>query len=332
MPLALPLVLSVFRDSHDRWGAQRQTTWASISAGLTHHVIGEKDGTALACATFTGARGNATVHERSLVALDIETSRATGEVPPTPAQAAAVLRGKRLAGVLWTTFNHLPEAPRYRILMPLSRPLNVPELGEADPFISACTAVRLGLYGVCDPSKFGAASLMFLPRVRDGDAPREAYAIDGAAIDADLLRNEAILNAENEAMAEAERLALRRSVELPAAIMNAINAFNDAHDIVDLFEKYGYVRDGRGRWKSIYQHGQGATCIMHRDAGEADVWVSFSDSDASAGVGNRPGKASSQCACWGDAFSLFLHYEHRGNFRAAVAAAQSMADDNAALI
>jgi hypothetical protein len=47
----------------------------------------------------------------------------------------------------------------------------------------------------------------------------------------------------------------------------------------------------------------------------AEMWCSFSASDRAAGLG----QPSDDCV-FGDAFALYLHWEHKGNFRTALAA------------
>ena len=48
-------------------------------------------------------------------------------------------------------------------------------------------------------------------------------------------------------------------------------------------------------------------------------WVSLSGSDAAAGIG-RSKSMGENSYCFGDAFDLFVHYEHKGNFTAALRA------------
>ncbi len=47
-------------------------------------------------------------------------------------------------------------------------------------------------------------------------------------------------------------------------------------------------------------------------------WVSFSQSDADGNVGASPMRSSSQASAWGDAFALFVRWEHGGSFRRAL--------------
>ncbi len=89
------------------------------------------------------------------------------------------------------------------------------------------------------------------------------------------------------------------------------NVFNERHTVAELLGRYGYTRAGQSNdWRSPKQaSGSYAT----RDLG--DYWVSLSNSDAAAGLGVET-KAGAR---FGDAFDLFVHYEHDGNVQAAVA-------------
>lgn len=324
MPDAASLDFTVFRDSHDRWGRPVAVPWAALAQRLSRHEEGEKDGLALACASFKrdvlpghGIRGNANLLARSLIALDVETSTQTGEVPPPMAAIADFLAIRRLAAVLWTTHSHTDAAPRYRVLMPLSAPFPLPD--DLDPFLPAIVAAQIELTGVADRSKFGASSLFFLPRHRPA-APHDIRIIEGSPVDLPDLVAVAIMTSDMDAQEEAMQAALRRSYELPPELVEVIEAFNDSHPLPAMLTRYGYQRQ-RNRWKSRYQHGQGATTILP----DGRTWVSFSDSDASAGVGIRPIKRTSQCACWGTSFDLYKHFEHRGNFRTALASLRAPA-------
>lgn len=302
-----------FRDSHDRWGQRAATTWDKLAERCSRHDEGTKDGPALSAGLFDGPRGNATLTYRTLVALDIEEHRTTGEVPIAAQAMADYLTVRRIKSVLWTTHSHTADKPRYRVLLPLAEPIAY--VPDVDPYIAAAVAAELRVAGVCDASKYGAASLFYLPR-----HPPNAQNFMGATIAGEIMSNgrletAALMAAQAIATDEAEAAALRRAHALPPEVMAQIEAYNAAHDLYAELERYGYVRDGT-RWRSRYQHGQGATSVLP----DGKVWTSFSDSDAQAGVGQRPARPSSQCACWGDAFALYVHYQFRNNFRAALAA------------
>jgi len=299
-----------FRDSHDRHGVERRVEWSALVQRCLRHDVGDKDGPALSCATFSGPRGNANLVNRTLVALDIEASGATGEIPLDVASMVAALAARRVECVLWTTHSHTLARPRYRLLLPLAEPIAYQP--DIDPYIAASVAAELRVSGVADPSKFGAASLFYLPR-HAPDAPHESHYIPGNVMSNGRLETAALIAAQGVAQSEAERAALRRANAMPPELLAKIERYNTTHPLTGELQRFGYIRDGM-RWRSRYQHGQGATSVLP----DGRVWTSFSESDAQAGVGQRPAKPSSQCACWGDSFALYVHYEHNNNSRAAL--------------
>lgn len=301
-----------FRDSHDRDGVQVDVPWAQIAERCTRHEIGPKDGPAICAGVFSGTRLNANLVGRTLVGLDIETSSTTGEVPVPVDAMVDYLTARRVQCVVWTTHSHTTEKPRYRVLLPLEAP--IPYQPDIDPYISAAVAAELRCIGVCDQSKYGAASLFYLPR-HPPHAEHKAVSIAGLLMSNARLETAAFVFAQRIAQDEAERAAMRRAQALPPEIVAKIAAYNETHSLVAELERYGYRRDGM-RWKSPLQspNSQAATSILP----DGKIWTSFSESDAAAGLGQRPARPSSQCTCWGDCFSLYTFWQHRGNFRAAL--------------
>lgn len=298
-----------FRDSHDRIGVRSDVSWRSLITRLVRHDEGDKDGPAICAGLFTGPRGNASLTHRTFIALDIETHRTTEEIPKAPEAMADFLRLRRIESVVWTTHSHTVDAPRYRVLLPLAEPMLFQQ--DIDPFLSAAAAAELRVSGTADASKFGAASLFYLARHRP-DAPWFSEHITGELMDLGRLETAAMISMQRIARNEAEQAAMRRARALPPEVMAKIEAYNATHTIQAQLERYGYIRDGM-RWKSPLQtrSSQAATSILPDNL----HWTSFSESDAQAGVGQRPQRASSQCACWGDAFALRTFFEYRGNFR-----------------
>jgi hypothetical protein len=82
--------------------------------------------------------------------------------------------------------------------------------------------------------------------------------------------------------------------------------FNDRHTISDLLHKYGYEQHGRSN--SYRSPHQSSGSYATKDFGTH--WVSLSQSDAAAGIGQV--KSGDVTICWGDAFDLFCFYEHGG--------------------
>ena len=107
-------------------------------------------------------------------------------------------------------------------------------------------------------------------------------------------------------MARAER---RRRVNGADANTSVIAEFNARHTVAGMLALYGYEHGGGDDWQSPFQtSGSFAT----RDYG--DHWTSLSGSDAAEEIG----AASRNGHRWGDAFDLYVKFEHRGDFTAAV--------------
>ena len=114
---------------------------------------------------------------------------------------------------------------------------------------------------------------------------------------------------------EKERARIRKEIEAKRAARPQTEGvpimadFNAGNSIATLLELYGYQQSPRNSddWRSPHQTGESyATRVM------GDKWVSLSMSDASARLGDT-------CAtgCYGDAYDLFVHYEHGGDHKAA---------------
>lgn len=97
--------------------------------------------------------------------------------------------------------------------------------------------------------------------------------------------------------------------------INPIDEFNKRHTVEDMLLRYGYDRLGSSdQWRSRYQS---TKSFATKNFG--DHWVSMSGSDVAARVGNIKGNDKA-AYCWGDAFTLYQHYEHGGDVTAAVRA------------
>ena len=117
-----------------------------------------------------------------------------------------------------------------------------------------------------------------------------------------------------KARADRERQRAERRQKFPDEA-SPVDAFNADHSIADLLARYQYIRRGSSsHYRSRYQT---SPSFATEDFGTH--WVSLSGSDAAAGVG-KPKSIGENSYCWGDAFDLFVHYEHGGDFDKAVRA------------
>jgi hypothetical protein len=118
----------------------------------------------------------------------------------------------------------------------------------------------------------------------------------------------------DRARAERERQRAERRQKFPDQV-SPVDAFNADHTIEDLFARYQYERRGSSQhYRSRYQ-----TSPSFATQNFVTHWVSLSGSDAAAGVGKSKSLGENSY-CWGDAFDLFVHYEHDGDFDKAVRA------------
>lgn len=138
-----------------------QARWPSLAKAITRHdVRSGKDGCAVVFALMREpARRADNVLHVTCAALDIDG----GTTPPPPPQVAvARLQALGVAASVWTTHSHKPDAPRYRIVVPLATPMQPGALRwaqaalaqalelEADP---ACTDPARAYYTAsCSPA------------------------------------------------------------------------------------------------------------------------------------------------------------------------------------
>jgi len=163
--------LTIFKASNKPKGEQRNVTYDQLVKLLTPQS-GEKDGPGFSPATFkNNHRGRDSLISIGMIVLDVEENKKTGEIPPDPQEITKRVNSRGLTGFVYTTYNHTPENPRYRVVLPLSHSILVsddPRLRSFEHEVSreVCLHVArdLGLSGVIDTSKLGGESLFFFPR------------------------------------------------------------------------------------------------------------------------------------------------------------------------
>jgi hypothetical protein len=125
-----------------------------------------------------------------------------------------------------------------------------------------------------------------------------------------IVRRDQTRRSRADAQAKAAAWKARKAALTPSDATNVVDAFNAAHVVADLLERYGYQHARSGdNWKSPMQSGGS---YATRDYG--DHWISLSGSDGAAGIGTDT-KTGQR---FGDAFDLFVHFEHAGDFNVAV--------------
>lgn len=208
-------------------GTPHERSWTELSDKLARHVAGPKPGALFNLTRLRGNhRSNADVLVLHGIVLDVEqrnavinkkteeVRRPAGPIPPPLEEVSGWLYVLGVRAILYTSHSHTPELPRYRIVVPLDRPISVDELraaGERD-FYEAF-AGSLGLAEVCDTGKWSASACFNLPRAdADRMAQAQAAVIEGAPADAGrFLAGARAIGAKRDAeRAEAEAAVIAR--------------------------------------------------------------------------------------------------------------------------
>jgi hypothetical protein len=260
----LPLTVSWFETAFPdgpATGDPERTTWGSFASAFWWRREGEKDGPCFIPATFAMEPDGRHVRRlkrnliaRTALAMDCETDKQTGEVPPPIADVVARIEATGWAAVVYSTHNHTPEAPRYRIVLPLSEEI-APDLPAVE-----VVAAQLHLFGVLDKSKVGASSLFYLPSCPYGllDA-HQTIVVPGGPVDAGWMRDHAgavlaarQVEADRVAAVAHAHAAARREAKIAAGFDpddSLIEKLRSRFDLASVLLAHGYDRAG-----SKYRH------------------------------------------------------------------------------
>lgn len=233
--------------------------------------------------------------------------------------------------LIYSSSGATPELPKWRAVVRLAELVPGTDWPEVQAAFFDCIEAEL-TPAKADRALERVGQIFFLPNV-----PAERRGLDGQPIFyrwqhvpgpklrldsgpiADRLAERARVRAEAELAAEARRnqTAVKTAARLASDTLSPIEAFNSKHTVAELLERYGFENEPSGngrRWTDNWQSPFQRSGYGLRDFGQH--WVSLSGADAAAGLG-MPTKGGGR---WGDAFSLYCHFEHGGNVEAAVAA------------
>jgi hypothetical protein len=239
------------------FGDPETLTWQHFASIFESRREGSKDGCGFATARFKlepdgrqVRRLGRNVVARTAVALDIETSKETGEVPPSVDVAANRVKALGRAGVVYTSHSHHPKDNiRYRVVLPLDHEI------AADLPSPEVAADLLGLLGVLDPSKINPASLFFIPSSPYGALDlHQTIVIPGAPIDSAWITRAAgaLLDARQ---AEADRIAEQANAQAAArreanraagfdSNDSLIEKIRSRFDLPSVLTSHGYDKSG----------------------------------------------------------------------------------------
>ncbi|MCV0384040.1 MAG: hypothetical protein K5799_11390 [Erythrobacter sp.] len=116
-----PITLTMFERANKATGTRRETTWPELVDWLKSSAPVAPIKESLPLIKLAGFTGDHRSNDTIEMIYGIEADYDAGEVHP--AVAAAQLVDAGLCGVVLTTPSHRPEAPRWRVLCPTSRPL-----------------------------------------------------------------------------------------------------------------------------------------------------------------------------------------------------------------
>jgi putative DNA primase/helicase len=173
-----------------------------------------------------------------------------------------------------------------------------------------------------DKALLGPGQLCYLPNVAPENQAANFYEVkfvdgEGATPESGLLpqwtarwRQE---KEAEEAVKESASVIAARAIKPPRG-GSSIEAFNQANPLSDVLLSCGYIQSPHNDddWRSPHQTSGSYATRVYRGSDGQERWVSLSGSDAEKGVG-----AAAEGCRWGDAFDLWVHYQHGGDFNAA---------------
>ena len=220
---------------------------------------------------------------------------------------------------IYSTGSAIPDNRKWRILIPLDKPL---ESHRWQFWQRSLNAWLLKSNIQADISLERCGQLVYLPNVpkshRDKAGVPLFYQNELIGNDlltesssqawADWLAYQTTIANEHEKAQEAlkqERLAKPKRTDGKSVI----EAFNRCYSVESLLATYGYTEGANGNWRSPNQ-----TTKAFATKCFGDYWVSQSQSDASAGLG----RTTTNGAVCGDAFDLYVFYEHNNDCTKAI--------------
>lgn len=293
--------------------------------------VKKEAGKAILCSSYArpDAREGLSQRERgSFVALAADIDK--GSVPLEQLKAAVVSTfGVGPASLIYSTASATKDNRKWRVLAPLSEPVPYEIWWRAQrAFFDLLRAHEI----VPDVALEKAGQAIFLPNVPPGGRGEDGKPIyyefsiaEGLAVD---LSRQPLAGAiqrlaEADDAAEAKRLSERAAIAQKRALrrlggqFSPIERFNAENRLEDLLIKYGYEQKNiqSCHWRSPLQTSGSFATRVHPEPG-GGYWTSLSRSDAEAGLG-APTASGDR---FGDAFDLFVHFDHKGDGAAALAA------------
>jgi hypothetical protein len=123
------------------------------------------------------------------------------------------------------------------------------------------------------------------------------------------VEQERLRSAEEEVRRRHERARTKARRQIESGLESPMDAYNQSYDLPLVLDSYGYIQRGN-RWLSPNSETGSPGVTITKDGRK---WLSTHGSDADIGMPTANGTM-------GDAFDLFVHYEHGGDRDAAIKA------------
>jgi len=223
--------------------------------------------------------------------------------------------------VIYSTASSSADNMKWRVIAPLAAPLPG---ADYTPTASAFFDL-LAQHGIeCDRSLDRTGQPVYLPNVpadrRDNAMPGspplfyQFEIIDGPPLDLTATRiperQAAVAEVEETRDREARAAAERRHADRAASVIpsdtSLIDIYNANNDLTEVLGRYDYRYDGNDNWRSPLQQGSSFATKVY-----GNKWFSLSTSDGDVGAAARSGGR------FGDAFDLYVYYQHAGDKAAA---------------
>jgi hypothetical protein len=313
------------------FGQRYETIGVSEVMALARTTVPKDQAQWILCSTYCDPDGR---HHKiqevngtfAMLALDIDQGNIKGK------QLLEAVQG--FTGKVWmriyTSSSATAEQRKWRVLIPLAEPTTFERWHALSVALHNHIKAATGI--TPDPALLRAGQPIYLPNTAprtDGVQPLiedkviEAPAWDWRESETAVAAADEVIRLERERQQEVERRAAearRRMAQVrarPSSEKSVIEQFNDNHDLEQTLIACGYRQGPRGSWRSpLQESGSYATKTFDEPAGQ--YWVSLSGSDLGAGLGNA--SLDGKC-CFGDAFDVWVHFQHGGNRVAAIKAA-----------
>jgi hypothetical protein len=307
----------------------RGISWGDISGLIDAPTAVEKnDAPFVILSDYRQADGrtHAVQRERgSFGGLAVDIDKGNPTLAEVVAAVSAVTGGARAE--VYSSSSASDDSRKWRVLIPLASPVTGADYADTQEALFGL----LKTHGLeCDFTLARAAQPVYLPNVpparrgKDGrPAFYQSHHAEGPLLDLTegtaIVEARATLRARREARqaqaaARAAEAAAKRQARIQATgdDFDPIAHFKDAHTIAACFAAYGFKqKTGTDDYKSPFS---GSSRYATRDMGDHWVCLSSWATDHNIGFESKKGYR------YGDAFDLFVAFEHHGDRRAAVLA------------